>query len=686
MAGATPSDLGGATRPGLLGRVADRVEPLVERGDIGGEDFVQNVDDALDAALRDDPVEVFIARAVALGLLVGIALAAAGVAVGYLVGTLVLAPSADLLAAPLPEPLVPVAAALQLPLLVLLTALLLGAVGFAAGFAAPIATVYYTADDRAREIEMLLPDAVAYMYALSVGGMNQLEIFQAVADSEDVYGEVSREFQAMMQETSYFDTDYRTAMRNRAIETPSDSLSGFLTDSLSIIDSGGDMTQFLSDKTEKHMREAKQTREGNLETLELFGEMYMTVSLFPLLLVILLVIMSMMGKGSPTLMLLSVYGLVPGIAVAFVVLIAMVKQDERGGGRLSMGDVSTTAFSAETTGTFERPVTETYVEADHRLETVTELFERVHRREGRHRVAELLRQPHELFIRKPTYTLALTVPLAILAFAGVYTLGLAPLSWSGFKNNPVSATALYVYLPLYVVTVPLALARYGQRSRRRAVLDRLAESLRKLSSANDTGLTLLESFRNVASTTTGRLSREFDRIHGKVQYGASLKAALVEFNNRYEIPRMARTVNLIAEAQEASSQISDVLRTAAAAAENQDDIERDRKTRTRMQIAIIVMTYLVLLGVMALLKVQFLEAIAELVNQAASSESAQGPAAIGSGLDIDRLSMLFFHTVTLQAISAAIIAGYLRESRLLGSVKYLVALPTVALVTWVLIG
>jgi flagellar protein FlaJ len=368
------------------------------------------------------------------------------------------------------------------------------------------------------------------------------------------------------------------------------------------------------------------------------------------------------------------------------VLIALVKQDERGGGRLSLERTAAAAFSAETTGTFERPVTGEYAGADHRWEPIEELFGRIHRREGAHRLGSLLRRPHELFIRQPTYTLALTVPLAVGAVAAIAGLGVVPLSWEGFQQLPVTTTALYVYLPLYVMTIPLAVARYGQRSRQRAVLNRLAESLRKLSSANDTGLTLLESFRNVADTTTGRLSREFDRIHGKVQYGSSLKAALVEFNNRYEIPRMARTVNLIAEAQEASSQISDVLRTAAAAAENQDDIERDRKTRTRMQIAIIVMTYLVLLGVMALLKVQFLEAIAKLVNQAARTSGGGGPSGIGTGLDIDRLSMLFFHTVTLQALSAAVIAGYLREGRLLGSVKYLVALPTVALAVWLVIG
>jgi len=42
---------------------------------------------------------------------------------------------------------------------------------------------------------MLLPDAVAFMYALSIGGMNELDILEATARADDVYGEISKEFE-----------------------------------------------------------------------------------------------------------------------------------------------------------------------------------------------------------------------------------------------------------------------------------------------------------------------------------------------------------------------------------------------------------------------------------------------------------------------------------------------------------
>ena len=170
-------------------------------------------------------------------------------------------------------------------------------------------------------------------------------------------------------------------------------------------------------------------------------------------------------------------------------------------------------------------------------------------------------------------------------------------------------------------------------------------------------------------------------MYAKVNYGTSLKTALREFNNEYHIPRLARTVKLISKAQEASSQITQVLSTAAQASENQDDIDRDRKSRTRMQMVIIIMTYVTLLGVMALLKVKFLGTMASLTQQAGGGGSGK----FSGGLDLPMLTLLFFHAVTLQAIISGLIAGYIRDVSLMAGLKFLVVLPTLALITFMLI-
>ncbi|CDK38854.1 type II secretion system protein [Halorubrum sp. AJ67] len=193
--------------------------------------------------------------------------------------------------------------------------------------------------------------------------------------------------------------------------------------------------------------------------------------------------------------------------------------------------------------------------------------------------------------------------------------------------------------------------------------------------------------RTVSETSTGKLAEEFEVVHAKVNYGMSLRDALVEFNNAYAVPRLARTVKLITEAQEASSQITDVLTTAAQASENQDDIERERKSRTRMQVAIIVMTYITLLGVMAILQTQFIDVMGDLVSQSGGGDSAGGAGFGGGGsIDPEVLSMLFFHAVTIQAILSGFISGYIRDAELVSGVKFAVVLVTLALGVWIYVG
>ena len=652
--------------------------PLYDRLFDDDSSFVRGIEKQLSEARMADNVEMFLSRALAVGVIAGLALWLLGMFAGWLFVQAFIGPESVLIGLPLPETIGPVSTGLLKRLsLVLVAGLIFGSVGFGIGFGSLLAIPYFRSSARKREINVLLSDSISFMYALSVGGMNQLEILQAMAKADDTYGEVSKEFQSIVLETEYFDTDYRTAIRTQALETPSDELSQFLTDMLSIIDSGGDMTDFLEDQKEKYMRTAKQEQEQLLDTLELFGEMYMTLSLFPLLLIIILVIMGMMGEAQTYLLYGTVYGLIPIIGVAFLVLVSTVTQDRVGDGYLQPDDADA-VNTQEGIGVFNPGLVEQYTGE-------FGVFDQIKRREGTHELMEILRAPHLFFRDHPRMVLVVTFPLSVIVLLGALVTGQLPLSLSAMKTNPVYGTFIWVYLPMYINFIPLAIFYEWNVRSRRGILGNLSENLRKLASANDTGMTLLESVKVVSETSSDKLATEFETLHAKVNYGTDLKAALREFNNKYHIPRLARTMKLISEAQEASSQIQNVLSTAAQASENQDDIDRERKTRARMQMVIIIMTYVTLLGVMALLKLQFLDVMSGLTS-AASGASNSGPVGnFGSGVDTQTLSMLFFHAVTLQALVSSFIAGYIRDVDLISGVKFAVVLSSVALLVWILV-
>ncbi|MGM0398030.1 MAG: type II secretion system F family protein [Halobacteriota archaeon] len=621
------------------------------------------------------PVEVYLSKSLAVGLLAGVSLWLVGTLVGYLAFVVANVLSGPLLGVSVQnEGLLALFANVRTPLLVLGTGVVFGTLGFAGGVGALLAYPYSVSYNRRREINMLLPDAVSYMYALSVGGMNQLEVVEEMAKADDTYGEVSREFRSIVQETEYFDTDYRSAIRKQANRSPSDGLQAFLIDMLSIINSGGDMTEFLEEQKEKHMRTARQEQEDVLETLELFAEMYLTISLFPLLLIIVFVVMVLLGELSTTLLFVAVYGLIPITAVLFLGLVATVTPEEFGTGTIATEGENAWLDAETETGFWNRGLIESFV-------GTYRIFGRIAERERRYDVVQVLKRPHHFFRDDPLYTLAITVPTTIALVGGLLATNAVPTTWNGLVQQPIWGTFVYLFAPLYVIALPLAVFHEWNVRSRTAVVETLTDDLRKLASVNDTGMTLLESIGTVGRTSSGKLAREFQGMYDNVNYGMSLNESLVEFNNRYRIPRLARTVKLISKSQEASSQITTVLRTAATASENQDDLDRERRSRTRMQVAIIVMTFVAMLGVLVILKTQFIDVMAGLTDG-----SGRGSLGFGGAVDTGQLSLLFFHAITLQAILTGISAGYLRNNRLLAGAKYVVALSTVALVVWTVVS
>lgn len=653
--------------------LGDLFYPVYKRVFGENSDFVGNVESKLKEARMKETTEYFISKGLGVGIITGIVLWVLGMITGYVIFALgVVSPETFSLGLPAPtETIKETLRSLVVPVVVVGSGVIFGVIGFVAGFGGYVGVPYQKANNRERNINILLPDAVSFMYALSVGGMNQLEILKAMAGTEETYGEIAKEFQSIINETEYLGEDYRNAIRTQSLETPSDPLAQFFTDMLSIIDSGGDIESFLEDKKELYMKTAKQEQEKTLETLELFGQMYMTLSIFPLLLLIVLVVMGIMGQVQEQTLYMVVYGLTPGISIVFLILVAGVKRDDPGDGYLTTdeGDIAGKSDIIDTTQVDE------YTDSG-------SVFDSIRKKQRQYEVAEILTAPHVFFKNYPVFTLFITIPIVLVLFVAGVMQGLVPTTHAGLKDQVVWGTLFWVYIPGYIVLIPLTVFYEWNVRSRKSITGKLSETLRKMASANDTGQTLQESIYTVASTATGNLAHELGVINSKINYGVSVKQALIEFNNKYYIPRMSRTIKLIVEAQETTNEISDVLITAARASEITDDIERERKKRTRMQIAIILMTFFTLLGVMALIQSEFITVMVEITGGASGNSGGGGAGSAVTGLDGGMLSMLFFHAVTLQAILAGYIAGFIRTGEVLSGSKYVVALLTAALIVW----
>lgn len=650
------------------------------------DQLVNDVQDSLQKSMRSISVEVYLARSLGFGMIAGFITWVISMFTTYTLYVMGYIPDQTIIGLPIEnQQIVDFLITMRIPALIFISGFVIGTIICVIVFVIFWIQPKLEVGSRKREINLLLPDALSFMYALSVGGLNQIEILEEMAQADETYGEVSVEFQSILRETNYLDTDYRTAIKNHANRTPSKQFSLFLSDMLSILSSGGDIESFLEDQKRKFLRASKQQQEETLETLELFGEMYMTLSLFPLLLIIVMVIMGIMGESNPLHLYGIVYGLIPLISIGFIVLISTVKQDAIGSGQLSTEEID---LSEERQASLKAGI-----RADNFANKTQykSMFNQIRKVEENNRIKEILGNPHIFFKENPLLSLVITIPMVITLLTVLVLQGVAPTSLEGMFSNVIFGTFIWIYLPSYLIFIPLMIFYEWNQRDKRGVVDHMSDTLRKLANANDTGQTLFEAMSTISDTSNSKLAQEFDIVYAKVEYGMTLQEALIEFNNKYDIPRLARMIKVITTASEASNQITKVLTTAAESSENQDDIVRERKSRARMQVAIIIMTYMTLLAVMAILQTQFIEVMTGLVEQANQGSSGGGSTQAAQGgqfavnLNPDRLSMLFFHAVTIQAIMSGFISGYMRNAKILSGLKFVVILQTISLVVWILV-
>ena len=526
----------------------------------------------------------------------------------------------------------------------------------------------FKAGERKRKIDKTLPFAVTFMYALSRGGMNVLEVMERLSNADDVYGEVAKEFDMILRDMDYFGNDLRIALRNGSDMTPSENLSDFLDDLLSVIDSGGEITKFMLNKSQQYHETRKQDQKGFLDTLALMSESYVTAFVAaPLFIIIITAIMSVMGGANLMQLYAIIYLVLPLASGGFAFTIDLIS----GGGEGSTDQLEREhkPFTLEDVEEMERN------SDDERLEGLV----RAKKLQG---TKEFVRDPLAAVRERPLLSLGFTLPVALLFPIVAILAGLATPSIEAFKNEPVSNTIFTAIIPLLIVTAPLSYFHERLQRREKKIIRELPETLKKMASANETGMTLDESLLLVSKTSSGILSDEFKKVHNEIQWDTGLNDALIGFANRIRVARVSRTVKLITKANESSGNIQEVLEVAARDVDTAYKLDRERFQNMIIYTVIILISFLVFLFVIVILERQFLSAMAE---EAAGFDSGGGGGFSIEEVPIKTYRMIFFHASVIQGFSSGLVAGQMGEDHVLSGLKYGIVMTLIAVAVFMFI-
>ena len=526
----------------------------------------------------------------------------------------------------------------------------------------------FQASERKAKIDMQLPYAVTFMYALSKGGMNIIDVFRALARSEDTYGEVSKEIDSIVRDMDYFGHDLRTALSSASETTPSDRFQDLIYNLLTVIDSGGNIPNYFRDKSEQYLVKSEVDQKGFLETLGLLAESYVTAFVAgPLFIIIMGVMMAVMGSGTTTMVYAIIYAVLPIGSIMFVVMISIITPTELGEPKLLPTNETLDHGIPEVPANLKQVYDAEGELVDETEEKVRErgYFEGFIKSKKSLALKGIALNPLKPMLKEPLTTLVITIPLALFVVLLPMMLNMNRIRNPAFFVDFIDDK---IVLALFIIIIPLSIFHEIKSRRKRKLENSFPDFMKKLASTNETGMTLRDSIRLMAKSDTDTLSREIRKIWRDIFWGLEINDALIRFANRLRTQVVTRSLSLITKANESSGDIGEVLMVAARDAASEQGMKRERAMSMMIYIVIIYISFFVFVGVIFVISTTFLSEMAAAGEQMAASGSSSG-GFLGS-FDLEAYTRLFKHASIIQGLSSGLMAGAMGEGNVMSGLKH----------------
>ncbi|MFH1376975.1 MAG: type II secretion system F family protein [Candidatus Woesearchaeota archaeon] len=189
---------------------------------------------------------------------------------------------------------------------------------FGIGILASIVTFAFTwsypnlaKTERSKKIKEELVFAIVHMAAVAGSGAHPIKIFELLVDSHE-YQTIERELQRVLNYINLFGYSLSTSLRAVANTTPSDEFKELLHGMSSTIETGGDIKDYLQEKSKDALMQFKFDQKKKLEALATYSDIYTGILIAgPLLFIVTLAILE---KISPELGGISI-GLIANLSV-----------------------------------------------------------------------------------------------------------------------------------------------------------------------------------------------------------------------------------------------------------------------------------------------------------------------------------------------------------------------------------
>ena len=182
---------------------------------------------------------------------------------------------------------------------------------------------------RSQKINVSIPYTTIYFATLASGNIPPLEMFRIVGNMKE-YGEISKECREIVKNVELLGMNTEQSIMKVSENTPSRRFKELLEGIYYNITSGGDLYQYLREKSEIYVSEYKDILRKYSQELSMMNQVYLTIIIVgSVFFIILSTIMNMISSSLSSVLMqfIVVFIIMPILSIGFVALIRAISPE-----------------------------------------------------------------------------------------------------------------------------------------------------------------------------------------------------------------------------------------------------------------------------------------------------------------------------------------------------------------------
>jgi len=216
------------------------------------------------------------------------------------------------------------------------------------------------------------------------------------------------------------------------------------------------------------------------------------------------------------------------------------------------------------------------------------------------------------------------------------------------------------------------------------------EFSRNLVESVKTGIPISRSIINISNKNFGSLTPHVKKLANQIILGIPVKDSLKIFAGDIGSPIIARSVELITEAEHSGGEIGNILESVATSVSEIEEIKKERKSSVYSLVMQGYIIFFIFIVIMLVVQYKFIPQMMQTISSSSisASESPEIPGMFTGGkiLEQNILNRLFLILMLVQGFFAGLVTGKLSEGNIQSGLKHSFVLTTLSYLITTFVG